>query len=149
VGSDDKILHAWVSRKRHLDRHGRAARPAPLVEHVGHGLCGKGAAPVSVREGGIELTSTVLVEEPEQATGGPAKMPAVKGNVGQERLSGSTRREQPIAAAVVARFSFVRAEGREVPLVFNLLAHAPGAGVTCNLDFTVEHTHDGLGGDEG
>jgi len=52
------------------------------------GLSRKRAASVSLCERGVQLASAVLIEEPEQATGGAAEMPPVESDIGEKRLGG-------------------------------------------------------------
>jgi hypothetical protein len=104
---------------------------------------------VSLGKRSIELASAELVKESKQATGGATEMTAVKSELSEKRLGGIARRKQPIAPAVIAGLALVGAEGREVLLVFNLLPHTPGAGVSSDLDFAVEYAYDRLGRDEG
>src|SRR5436190_6074314 len=57
-------------------------------------------------------------------------------------LSLRSRREQAVAPAMIASFTFVPAERCEVLFVLDLLAHAPGAGMASDLDFAIEHAYD-------
>ena len=148
MGSDDEILDSRVAREADSNRNGSSVSASTLIEDVGDGLCRESVSAMGFCQGSVELACPVLIEQPEEARGGATQMAAVKRDRGEEWLCGRARREQAVTSAMVARLSLVGAERREVSLVLDLLADAPGASVTSDLNLAIEHTHDGLGGDE-
>jgi hypothetical protein len=70
---------------------------------VGDRLGGEGATPVRLGEREVELGGSVVIEQAEKSTRGPAEMSAVLGDLLEERLSAGASGHDAIAAAVLAR----------------------------------------------
>jgi hypothetical protein len=64
--------------------------------------------------------------------------------VAEERLSGATGSEEPVAPPVLARLVLCGRECSKVRLVLDLLAQAKGAPVTSDLEVAVEHPNESL-----
>src|SRR6266545_3073202 len=72
----------------------------------------------------------------------------MQGDLAEERLSGGTCHEESVTTPALAGLVLGGDEGTEMRFVLDLLAHAPGALMTSDLEIGVEHTHERLGGDE-
>jgi hypothetical protein len=89
---------------------------------VSDGLGAERATVVGVADRHVERRRAVEVEEAQETRGRTSEMPAVKGDLGEERLGCGTDGKEAVAPAMLSRLSLVGGERREVALVLDLLA---------------------------
>ncbi len=77
MGCHDEIAHPRIVREHDFDRDGGTASPVTLVENVGDGLGGEGAASVCLADGKVEIDDAEAIEQIEEPRGGAAEVTAV------------------------------------------------------------------------
>jgi len=148
VRGHDEIAHTRVVGEHDLDRNRLAPSATTLVENVSDGVGGERTATVSLDDRQVEIGGAAPIEQAKQSRGRSSEVPAVQGDLVEERVCARATGDQAIAPAMIARLAFLASQRGEVRFVLDLLARVPRAVVPGDLLVAVEHADRRVGGDE-